>query len=229
MNEPLINFPFLGLIINDKLDWSHHVSNLSKSAARGIGVMKRLKPYIPKSALRNVYFGLVHSHLQYQILNWGYKSDTVEKLQKRAVRILASEHYLAHAEPLMKNEKILKITDMHKLTQLKLYHHHIHGNLPPYFKCIRFPKNRDQHSVNTRFQDRLVNPKPRHEFARKIPRNSIPNLVNDLEPTLRNAVETWTLSNSSHHYSKIKRFHLTPATSTVGDLIAMLVLVSNSV
>ena len=55
---------------------------------------------------------LVHSHLNYMILIWGDNNQEILKKQKQAMRILHSEHYLCHSDPLFKKSKILKVSDM---------------------------------------------------------------------------------------------------------------------
>ena len=189
--EQVQDFQFLGITLNQRLDWSSHIEITARKVARGIGVLKRVKPYVPFSALKTLYYSLIHCHLQYQILNWGHDSDMLLKLQKRAIRFLTSEDYLAHTEPLFKRCNILKVNDLYNLSIVKFYFNYLNDKLPAYFRQISFPQNRDIHNLDTRFKNDLSNPKINHEFARNIPRNKIPGLINSLgapmRATLRNA------------------------------------------
>ena len=71
--------------------------------------------------LRILYNSLILSHLQYCVLSWGFKSDRIFKLQKRAVRIITCSKYNAHTEPLLKTLNLLKIEAIMKTKALKLY------------------------------------------------------------------------------------------------------------
>ena len=187
--ERVENFNFLGLTLNEKLNWTPHLTTIARKIARGIGILKRLKPLLPSSSQKTLYYSLVHCHFQYQLLNWGYNCGIIEKFQKRAVRIICNEHYLAHSEPLMKSCNILKIKDLHNLTQIQFYHKYIHNQLPAYFTNINFPQNKDIHEKDTRNKNSLTNPRIRNDYAKLIPRNSIPALVNNLDDTFKDALQ----------------------------------------
>ena len=147
--------------------------------------MRRLKQYLPNHVIKNLYYSLIHSHLQYQLLNWGYDSEKMEKLQKRAMRILNSAHHLSHTQPLFKKSRVLQLKDLHVLSLIKLYKRHLNRDLPSYFmNVINFNKNSDNHPATrpfeTRFRFKLMSAKPHNEFARKVLRNSIPKIINSL-------------------------------------------------
>ena len=93
-------FSFPCLTLNWRLGWLHDIETARK-VARGIGILKRLKPYLPLTAQKSLYYSLIQSHFQYQINNWGHNCKVLEKLQKRAIRLFTSEHYLPHFEPLV--------------------------------------------------------------------------------------------------------------------------------
>ena len=197
-------FNFLGLHINRNLTWTAHIDVLSKKVSRGLGIMRRLKPYLPGEAMMTLYYSLIHPHLQYQILNWGYEANKVEKLQKQAMRLVHSSRRLAHAEPLLRKSKILKVSDLHKMSQLKFYHKLVNEELPTYFLAeLVFPRNRDNHDMNTRFGSNLRSARPCHEFARKIPRNSIPGLVNELDEPLQIGLYDRSLDGFARLYKTI--------------------------
>ena len=81
---------FLGLEINENLDWSSHTDKLSLKLYKNIGVLKRLRAHLPVQTLRTIYFSLFISHLDFQILAWGYSSDAIFRLQKRQCVSLAA-------------------------------------------------------------------------------------------------------------------------------------------
>ena len=52
--------------------------------------------------------------------------------EKKPVRIMFNNEYLAHSEPLFKTLKLLKIEDLYKLKLMKFYNN-LSYNLPSYF------------------------------------------------------------------------------------------------
>ena len=69
--EQVSNFNFLGLVIAEDLNWQPFVNVLTHKLSRSLGIMNRLKSFLPRSVLRTVYFAIFHCHLNYQILSWG--------------------------------------------------------------------------------------------------------------------------------------------------------------
>ena len=103
--EKVNEFNFLGLTINEFLNWRSHSAKIANKISRTLGVMNRLKRYLPFSAMKLMYDSLVLSHLRFGISCWGFECDRIFKLQKRALRILTDSKYNAHTEPLFKELK----------------------------------------------------------------------------------------------------------------------------
>ena len=64
--------------------------------------MNKLKHLLPRYILLTLYKSLVMPHLLYGIHLWGSKYKKLEKLQKRAIRIIKGASYNAHTEPIFK-------------------------------------------------------------------------------------------------------------------------------
>ena len=60
---------YLGVLLDNKLNWKAHVSNLCSKLSRVCGFFYKLRHYVPLNTLRIVYFSLVQSHLQYSLIN----------------------------------------------------------------------------------------------------------------------------------------------------------------
>ena len=72
---------YLGITIDDKLNWHTQLKSISLQLARCSGVFYRLRNLIPIHILKMIYFSLVCSRLQYGILSWGTaKKPTYMKL-----------------------------------------------------------------------------------------------------------------------------------------------------
>ena len=94
---------FLGVIIDDNLNWEEHVDHLIKKLNSSIVMIKRIIKFIPKSEYMKIYDALFKSHLSYGISCWGgihkSKLQGIFLVQKRCIRLLfGSEYTFDHAE-----------------------------------------------------------------------------------------------------------------------------------
>ena len=73
---------FLGITIDEHLDWKVHIDNLSNKIARNVGVLNKLKHFLPVYIMKTLYSSLIASHLQYCTLLWANSHVTnIRKLQ----------------------------------------------------------------------------------------------------------------------------------------------------
>ena len=115
---------FLGVIIDQNLKFNSHIRYISNKISKSIGILHRIKNYLPISTLRSLYFSFINPYLLYCNLIWGgtyfIHLDILVKLQKRAIRIVNKCSFLSHTNSLFYSNSILKLIDIHKL-QLALY------------------------------------------------------------------------------------------------------------
>ena len=104
--ERVTTFNFLGITLHENLKWDAHVHHISNKISRVIGIISRLKNYIPAHILLTLYNSLILPHLYYGILMWGYhNTERIFRLQKKAIRVISNSAYNAHSEPLFKSLK----------------------------------------------------------------------------------------------------------------------------
>ena len=115
-----------------------------------IGILSKLKHYLPCHILKTLYDSMVLSHLNCGILAWGFDLDRVFKLQKKAIRVITNSKYNAHTEPLFKTLKTLKVTDIFKLNVLKFYYKYKKNELPHFLQTFELITRADIHKYNTR-------------------------------------------------------------------------------
>ena len=99
------NFVFLGIIFNKYMKWDGHVDKIAHTISKTIGILKKLKHTLPLHTLKIIYNSLINSHLHYGLLCWGYRTNRLLKLQKKALRIITNSaelKYNAHTQPLFK-------------------------------------------------------------------------------------------------------------------------------
>jgi hypothetical protein len=49
----------LGVLVDEDLCWDKQISKISKKASKGIGMLRRVKPYVPTKTLKHLYQALV--------------------------------------------------------------------------------------------------------------------------------------------------------------------------
>ena len=95
--ELVESFKALGLTINNKLKWQNNTEAIVKKASKRLYVIRVLRRCgLSPSDLLLVYLSLVRSILEYACPVWHtalpkYLSDKIEKVQKRAFRIIYPE------------------------------------------------------------------------------------------------------------------------------------------
>ena len=128
---------YLGVILEEHLEWNVYINNLILKLNRAIGLLSKIRHYVPKFLLRTLYFTLFNSHLIYACQIWGQNEIVVRRLQplqNKALRIINFKPFDYDANELYKENKILKLTDYIKLlncifvkevltkTSLKIFH-----------------------------------------------------------------------------------------------------------
>ena len=88
---------FLGIIIDDQLNWEAQIDHLESKLNSSIVMIKRIKRYIPNSEYLKIYNALFMSHLTYCISCWGgvstSKLQKIFAIQKRCVRLLFGKKF----------------------------------------------------------------------------------------------------------------------------------------
>ena len=56
---------FLGVYIDDKLNWKDHILYISSKIARGLGLMIKARKYLDKPILRTLYFTFIYPYYTY--------------------------------------------------------------------------------------------------------------------------------------------------------------------
>jgi hypothetical protein len=189
---------FLGVLIDECLTWKWHIDCVSKTISRNIGVMNKLKHFIPDRILYTLYCTLILPYLNYCILIWGSTCKTylnkLVKLQKWAIRTVSNSHYRSHTEPLFEKYNVLKIEDMYNLELGVFMYKYSINDLPNAFDSY-FMKRSNIHSYPTRHNNDLQLTKNKRIFSDHGIRTCGPILWNSIENPLQN-------SNSIKHFRK---------------------------
>jgi len=169
----------------------NHINNLISKISRNIGVLNKLREYLPEHILLLLYNALILPHLNYCIILWGccnnYLLDRLYKLQKRAVRIITNSFYLSHSKPLFIKLNILPIYQLYEYN-LGIFMYSFHKQLLPKLFDSLFIQNSDVHNYDTRSKSHLRVTYGRTHFSHTIITYKGPILWNNLPEELKDSV-----------------------------------------
>lgn len=152
--EIVSSLKILGVYFSETLSWDLQVDHVSKNIAKAIGVLCRTRDILPIRVKYMLYNSLLACHLQYCNLVWASTTlvniQKLLRLQKRAIRIVAGESYLAHTAPLFEKFKIMKFDKLYDYNIVRLYRHYQKGKI---YKRHPFyaDTNKPNISLSTRF------------------------------------------------------------------------------
>ena len=81
---------YLGIILDKQLTWKTHADISCSKIPNVLFIINRVNNCLPHSALKALYYTLIHSHMTYGIQAWGNVNSIAKLfvLQKRAIRII---------------------------------------------------------------------------------------------------------------------------------------------
>ena len=105
---------YLGVLIDENLSWKNHLDCVITKISKTIGMIAKLRHFVPSSVLTNIYKSLILPYLTYGLVAWGNASknylNKIVVLQKRVLRLIYFVDRKERAIPLFVNAKILSIT-----------------------------------------------------------------------------------------------------------------------
>ena len=176
----------LGVTIDCKLNFNHHINNVCKKASQRIGVLLRLKTLIPTEAKLQLYEAAILPHLTYCHLTWHFcrASDRrkLERIQERGLRTVFKDKRSSY-------EKLLAKADIpslynRRLQDIAVFMYKIKHKLLPQRLCNLFQL--DSSSYHLRKQE-FVQPRLSSvTYGKHSLRYLGPKLWNDLTLRIRN-------------------------------------------
>ena len=186
---------YLGVYIDDKMNWSYHINHLTQHLGKSIGFICKIRQYVNEKTTRMLYYALVYSHLQYGITSWGFADafyiKPLNTLHNNVLRILANCGYRTKLSPVYKAQNILKLEDIYKLEVGKLMFKIINNGKPQQYRVL-FTKSREIQNHSTRqaknesiyiSQIQTNSGKKSIQYAGAILWNKIPNSIKSISFT----------------------------------------------
>ena len=125
---------YLGALIDNKLNWSYHINAVNLKLSKGVGLLAKIRHYVPSSILRSLYFSFINPYIDYNLLNWGMAAstnlNTINLKIKKAVRIMSFKERDHHTAALFKDLEILPLDKSIELKYAKFMWKLNNGFLP---------------------------------------------------------------------------------------------------
>ena len=111
----------LGVMIDENLNFSEHVSSLCNKAARQLNALARISKYIDVPSRKMIYNSFIVSNFTYCALVWHFcgkvNNGKIEKINERALRILYDDYTLTYDELLnLSNSDTVLLTRLKNMT-----------------------------------------------------------------------------------------------------------------
>ena len=144
---------YLGVLLDDKLNFKPHILQLETKLAKAVGILSKSRHILPLSALRILYFSLIHPHLLYALPIWGstflFYFKKLQRLQNKSISIIFNISPKIFVSPYYYKLKILKLEDLYIYEIAKIMHQHSRKALPDYLSSF-FTITRQIHNRPTR-------------------------------------------------------------------------------
>ena len=186
--EPVECTKFLGMWVDENLNWNTHINRLINKIKRNMHLLKTPKNLFNEETLKLIYHAHIQSHIDYGLVLWGTMTtkdnlNRIQSIQNKCIEIISRNK---NVEDSFKKLKIAKINELIKLQEIKIGYRLLNKLLPnkisQQLQCDSNHKSLIKaHSYNTR-------------------RKNIPNLP---QVTRMNYI-------NSYLYQSIKQFMLLP-------------------
>lgn len=172
----------LGVFFEEHLTWNTHIDNVFSKLARVVGILARLRFFLPQKIKLLIYHSLFFSQLNYCLLVWGRTTTTniskLHLLQKKAVRAVSSSAYDAHTGPIFESLGVHPVQLLHDQKLIKSYN----TETKTHCNFIRKLSNLTPHHTiyNTRHPEAWFVPHPRTNYGKQLLCYTLPSLLNSL-------------------------------------------------
>ena len=89
---------FLGIYIDENVNFSEHTNKISAKLSRGVGLLRKMKHIVPRNILKQLFYSIVYSKFTYGITCYGsaYQNQIqrVKNLVKKAIKLILNRDTL---------------------------------------------------------------------------------------------------------------------------------------
>ena len=160
----------LGIVVDDQLLWKNQLDTTIAKVSKGISMLRRMKPYVPKYTLMHVYNALIMPYFDYCSLVWdtysNYLIENLQKLQNRAARIVSGKTYDIRSSEILADLGWRPLAERMKFKKAVFMYNIKHNNLNEPMKSMFEISNNELHNLLSNAVNFHI-PKPRTNFMKK--------------------------------------------------------------
>ncbi len=151
--ENVKSFKYLGVTIDASLKWDSHVNNICRKVCNSLGVLRRIKPFVPQKSLITIYNTMILPHFDYAITIWSNCNvsslNKIQKLQNAAMRIILGVPFRTHVNDMLRDLSFMDIRSRILYSTGCMMFKVLNNKAPQYLiDCFRAINN--VHSICTR-------------------------------------------------------------------------------
>ena len=198
INDQLIprvhSIPCLGVKLDESLNWDEHIEIVCKKVGAGIGILKRIKPYVPANTLISIYNALIQPYFDYYSPLWRVCNktlrDNLQKFQNRAARIIAGASYEIRSADVLRTLDWENLETRWYLTKATFLYKVLSNGAAPILKYF----TKQLYNLRNSQTD-LTLPKPNREFLKRSFKYSCAYLWNNLPLEAKQAQSIYTFKS----------------------------------
>ena len=159
----------MGVTLSSNLTWTEHIEYVSTKINQRLGLLRRIKSLLPRSALIFFFHSLILPLFDYADIVWGAKDNAalmnnLQLLQNKAAKTISDRSF--HSSAVNGFEALGWLT----LEKRRLFHRRLY-----LYKCVNeisahsmdLLANKDIHGYDTRLKDNLGLPRVRRNWGRQ--------------------------------------------------------------
>ena len=188
----------LGVTIDERLSWSHHLTDVKKNFVNKLNLLKR-SLFLSRNALLDLYFKIILPSVLYGLVVWGSCPNaellhSLEVLHRRAARITYNLPRDMPTEEVCRHSNWNTLTLYYKLRLIKLLHSVFKGEAPT---ALSYLTNKPGTAYNFRRSNNIIVPRVNSQFLK--------NSISYRGAILWNAVSSHFADQFTPFYRKVKK------------------------
>ena len=191
--EEEANHKVLGVIIDNNLTWTDHLTSISKSMSTKIFQLSQIKRFLPQNAKKMFFDAYILSILNYCSTLWDSTNNRslkiIERAYKRAVKAVINKNTTLTKSD-YKNAGIRTLTDQLKINKLSLMHKIVNKKAPSTL-IEKFPLKKSKHALKV-----CPGRVPRTDLYKSSLRYTGPSTWNSLPDKLRTTLNFATFKRN---------------------------------
>ena len=208
MIEMVKEFKYLGVKFDSTMSWLSHIDYLANNVSKRIGVIRRVKHFLPHPTLVMLSNALVIPHFDYASPVWSNCSNSyqarLQVLHNRLARTILSADIRTPINDMMNLLHWTKLSDRWKIQILIILFKCLKDISPTYLSSnFEFVHNYHNHTTRNHSSNTLIIPKINSNSGMRTFLFRSSHLWNNLSPSIRIDLENLSLGQFKSYISTV--------------------------